>query len=316
MAEPQLPPSDRRGISRRGLLKALAGLVLSGTALAGYGFVVEPLWRRIVTRYRFTPPGWPAGLRLKIALLADIHAIEPWMPAGRVAGIAEETNRLGVDLVLLLGDFVSSMRVSSGPVPAADWAASLARLRAPLGVHAILGNHDWWDDPGAQARGKGPTLARRALEAAGIPVYENDVIRLAKDGQGFWLAGLGDQLAFQRGIVAGHRVFEGVDDLHGTLAQVTDDAPVLLMAHEPDIFPTVPNRVSLTLCGHTHGGQVRLFGYSPLVPSSYGNRYAYGHIVETGRHMLVSGGLGCSILPLRFGVPPEIVLLELGAGDG
>ena len=94
---------------------------------------------------------------------------------------------------------------------------------------------------------------------------------------------------------------------------MADDAPVILLAHEPDIFPQVPERVSLTLSGHTHGGQVRLLGYSPMVPSQYGNRYAYGNVVEEGRHLIVSGGLGTSILPVRFGVPPEIVLLDLGA---
>jgi hypothetical protein len=81
-----------------------------------------------------------------------------------------------------------------------------------------------------------------------------------------------------------------------TLAQVTDAAPVILLAHEPDIFPRVPARVALTLSGHTHGGQVRLFGYSPMVPSRFGNRFAYGHIVEEDRHLIVSGGLGCSFL--------------------
>ena len=106
-----------------------------------------------------------------------------------------------------------------------------------------------------------------------------------------------------------------MDDLAKTLAKITDDAPVLLMAHEPDIFPEVPDRISLTLSGHTHGGQFRMFGYSPVVPSRYKNRYAYGHIIEDGRHLLVSGGLGCSIAPVRFGVPPEIVLLELGYGE-
>ena len=93
---------------------------------------------------------------------------------------------------------------------------------------------------------------------------------------------------------------------------VQGDEPVLLMAHEPDIFPTVTERVSLTLSGHTHGGQIRIFGWSPVVPSRYKNRYAYGHVVEDGRHLLVSGGLGFSILPVRFGMPPEINFVEIG----
>ncbi len=312
MAETGSKTPRPRGVTRRGLVRALAAMVLTGTALGGYGFIVEPLLRRIVTRYRFTPSGWPAGLGLKIAILTDIHAIEPWMPPARVARIADMTNRLEPDLILLLGDYVSTMKISTGPVRAADWAASLARLTAPLGVHAVLGNHDWWSDPVAQSTRKGPTVARKALETAGIAVYENDVIRLEKNNHGFWLAGLGDQIAFELGSVGGHRVFKGVDDLAGTLAQITDDAPIILMAHEPDIFPQVPSRVSLTLSGHTHGGQVRLFGYSPVVPSSFGNRYAYGRIVENDRQLVVSGGLGFSIIPLRFGVPPEIVLLELG----
>jgi predicted MPP superfamily phosphohydrolase len=88
-----------------------------------------------------------------------------------------------------------------------------------------------------------------------------------------------------------------------------------LLAHEPDIFPKVPRRVSLTLSGHTHGGQVRLFGYSPVVPSAYGNRYAYGHVVENDRNLIVSGGLGFSIAPIRFGVRPEILQIDLGSAD-
>ena len=136
---------------------------------------------------------------------------------------------------------------------------------------------------------------------------ENDVVRLTHRGRSFWLAGLGDQIAYIRG--PGR--FDGVDDLPGTLAKITDNAPAILLAHEPDIFVSVPHRIALTLAGHTHGGQVRLFGWSPIVPSRY-RRFAYGHIIENNRHMIVSGGLGCSIAPVRLGVPPEIVLVRLG----
>ena len=126
------------------------------------------------------------------------------------------------------------------------------------------------------------------------------------------MAGLGDQLALFRGErKRAWRRFTGVDDLDGTLAKVSDDSPVILLAHEPDIFPRVPPRVALTLSGHTHGGQIRCFGYSPMVPSRFGNRYAYGHVVEDGRHLIVSGGLGCSVLPVRIGVPPEIVMVDV-----
>ena len=84
------------------------------------------------------------------------------------------------------------------------------------------------------------------------------------------------------------------------------------MAHEPDLFPSIPERVSLTLSGHTHGGQVKIpFDGRPIVPSRYGDRYAYGLIVENGRRLFVSSGIGTSILPVRFLVPPEISILEL-----
>jgi predicted MPP superfamily phosphohydrolase len=224
------------------------------------------------------------------------------MPLSRVEEIVATTNELQPDIVVLLGDYMPGLRrFRTAVVPPADWGRALGELKAPLGAHAVLGNHDWWTDPDA---------ARSALTSNGIPVMENDVLRVARDdGPDFWLAGLGDQLAH----VLGPGNFRGVDDLPGTLAKVTDDAPVILLAHEPDIFPQVPTRVSLTISGHTHGGQVfvPLLG-RPIVPSAFGSRYAYGHIVENDRNLVVSGGLGCSMLPVRFGVPPEIVLIDVG----
>lgn len=302
-------------ITRRGFLTGLGAFFLAGVGLSGYAFGVEPHLLRNVTRYRLTPPGWPRDFPLRIAVIADIHACRPWMPPERVSAIAEATNALQADLIVLLGDYVSSMRVAAAPVPAREWSKALSGLSAPLGVHAVLGNHDWWADREAQRRRSGPIFARAALEDAGIRVYENDAVRLAKGDRPFWLAGLGDQVAYFLGVRNGHRIYRGVDDLPGTLAQVGDDAPVILLVHEPDIFPKVPERVSLTLAGHTHGGQVRLMGYAPYVPSSYGNRFVYGHIVEANRHLIVSGGLGCSMLPVRFGSPPEILLVELGDGQ-
>jgi len=207
---------------------------------------------------------------------------------------------------------VAGQRFMRDQVPASKWAAVLARLQAPLGVHAILGNHDYWDDRTVQREGHGKTVARRALEAVGIPVYENDVVRLTKGAHSFWLAGLGDQLAYLPAWRFRPVRRVGVDDLDATLAKVTDGAPIILLAHEPDVAVRVPSRVALQLSGHTHGGQVRLFGWSPVVPSRYGNRLAYGH-ARVNCDVVVSGGLGCSILPFRLGVPPEIVQVTVGA---
>lgn len=301
-------------LTRRAFLKTVAGLGLTTFGFSGYALGVEP-WRHRIVRYRPRVPNWPDALKLRVALIADVHACEPWMDVERVEEIVADTNKLKPDLVLLLGDYMAQHRFVRRPVPPAAWAGVLARLRAPLGVHAILGNHDWWDDPDTMMRGRGPIRARRALEAAGIPVYENDVRRLSKDGRSFWLAGLGDQLAVRvrEGNWPHRRTqFIGVDDLPGTMAKISDDAPILLMAHEPDIFPRVPKRVALTVAGHTHGGQVALAGFAPIVPSRYGSRFVRGHIIEEDRHLIVSAGLGCSGIPVRFGVPPEIVLVELG----
>jgi predicted MPP superfamily phosphohydrolase len=267
-----------------------------------------------VTTYRLTPAGWPA-MGLRIAVLADIHACEPFMNAERIRGIVDATNSLAPDLILLLGDYVGHLRFMTDALPLSKMSAALAGLRAPLGVHAILGNHDWWDDAEVMRRGAGTPRVRLALEDAGIPVYENDALRLSKDGHAFWLAGLGDQWAFPKSSrisEGGHASdYVGVDDMAAILAAVTDTAPIVLMVHEPDIFAEMSDRVALTLAGHMHGGQVRIAGYSPILPSRYGDRYVYGHIVERDRPMIVSGGLGCSFLPVRLGVPPEIVMVEL-----
>lgn len=295
-------------LSRRHFLRTFSGVSVAGVSTVAYGFS-EPELQLQVTRYQVSPPRWPADFNLKIAVIADVHACDPWMSLERIERIVDQTNALGADVIVLLGDYVAGHRNVTRFIPAAEWAAILAGLKAPLGVHAVLGNHDYWDDHAVQHAGRGTTVARRALEAAGIPVYENDVQRLDKAGRAFWLAGLGDQLAYLFARRYGLVRRMGVDDLSATLDKVTDDAPVILLAHEPDVAHRVPSRVALQLSGHTHGGQVRLLGWSPVAPS--GQHLAYGHICMNC-DVIVSGGLGCSILPFRLGVPPEIVLVTLG----
>ncbi|MGL4242185.1 MAG: metallophosphoesterase [Beijerinckiaceae bacterium] len=303
-------------ITRRGVLKGLVSLGASGLAFGAYAIGIEPMLRLEIARYRLTPPGWPADLKLRIVALADIHASEPWMTVPRVAGLVERANGLGGDLIVLLGDYVSGKRIPHGDVDPQALARALASLRAPLGVHAVLGNHDWWEDAEAMRLGRGPTFMHRAFAAAGIPVLENDASPLTHHGRRFWLAGLGDQWAFHHrridAVAGARRGFGGADDLPGTLARLTDDAPAILLAHEPDIFPQVPSRFCLTLSGHTHGGQVNLLGWRPAAASRLSRRYARGHFHEGGRDLVVSSGLGCSFFPIRVGVPPEIMLVELG----
>jgi uncharacterized protein len=295
-------------MTRRRFFRWLGGMMATGVGFATYALAIEPGFRLNTVTYSFTPPRWTQGLKLRIVVLSDPHLAVPHMPVRRWEKIIAQANSLSPDIIILLGDYLSGTPFQSGKLHFQDAVTPAKACSARLGTYAICGNHDWWEDLDAQA---GKTLMPSVVEQfenAGIPVLENRAIRLENGGQPFWLTGTSSIVAIR---VRRHR-FEGRDDLPATLAQVTDEAPIIHLAHEPDLFVDIPERVSLTLSGHTHGGQVRLFGYSPVTPSSFGNRFAYGHVVEEGRHLVVSGGLGCSILPVRFGVPPEITVLELG----
>src|SRR5262249_17877356 len=169
----------KKGHFSPGVLQTPRGPRPGGGGPSGARPAGEPMWRLEVTRYRVSPLGWPARMRLSIGVIADVHAGGPAMPVSRIASIVEATNALAPDLVVLLGDFAASHRLTTRSVSADQWSAALSRLTPPLGVHAILGNHDWWDDRDAQRAGRGPVLGRRKLEAVGIPVYENDAILLA-----------------------------------------------------------------------------------------------------------------------------------------
>jgi len=289
-------------LTRRKVLTGGAGGAMAALASLG-ATAAETPWDLRVAEYRVTPRNWPADFDLTLAVLADIHAVEPWMSADRIGTIVAATNHLKPDLVLLAGDYemgLSYRETFARRVSMSDCAEALSELNSPLGVYAILGNHDLWRSRREHVR--------QAFTAKGLPILENRVVRLSKCGRPFWLVGLADQWA-----IPAHNGFVGFDDLPGSLAQIGDKAPAILLAHEPDIFPSVPDRVALTICGHTHGGQVALPLLGPLrVPSRYGARYAYGHICENGRHIIVSAGLGMSWIPVRFGVPPEITLIRLG----
>jgi predicted MPP superfamily phosphohydrolase len=289
-------------ITRRQFLTGVAGGVALSGGLGGYAFGVEPRFRLVVAEYDLRTPRWPHEKPLRIVALADIHACEPWMPADRIRAIVDEANSLDGDIVVLLGDFTAGLGpLKTSAVSAREWGRALSGLSAPLGVHAIPGNHDWWTNI---------TEVQDALAAANVSVYQNRAARFSAPAP-FWLAGT-DSIVAHR--LPGHGNFRGADDLPGTLAQIADDAPAILMAHEPDLFVDVPGRFAVTLSGHTHGGQVRLpFLGRPVIPSAFGQRYAYGHIREEGRDLIVSAGLGCSILPVRFGVPPEITVVTLRA---
>ena len=296
-------------ISRRTFLLGASGFTaLTALGTSAYAVGIEPA-RLDITTYKFTPERWPKGQKLRICVIADIHACEPWMSARHIRNMALMANSLQPDLTVILGDFYAGHNFVTGPVMAENWGESLSVLRAKLGVYAILGNHDMWHGPLPDMPADNAESIRVALKAANIRLLENEALRLVHEDKPFWLLGLADQIAYH----IGRGRFHGLDDLHGTMKQVTDDAPALLLAHEPFIFPRVPQRIALTLCGHTHGGQISLPIIGPaLVQYGRSFKHIYGYVKENGREMIISGGLGTSIVPVRLGRPPEILDLHLG----
>ena len=258
-------------ISRRRFLKTagLSGAGLVGSS--GYGFAVEPILRLEVTRYRVNPPHWPRDLKLSIGVIADIHAGGPSMPAERIRAIAAQANALKPDLIVLLGDYAGRMRFKTHTVPPQEWAEALGALNAPLGVHAILGNHDWWDDLAAQRARKGPVIGRAHWNVRASRFMRTTLcawrLMASLSGSPAWAISSRSSVDSERAVGVHSKV---CDDLDGTLAKVTDAAPVILLAHEPDIFPLVPPRVS----AHPFGAHARRTG-------AYARLFAHGALTLT-----------------------------------
>lgn len=284
-------------ISRRRFLQMATASGAGFLSLGGYAVGIEASFRLTVARWDMPLAGWPAGAKpLRAAILTDLHACEPWMPVERIAAIVAQTNALAPDVVFMLGDYVGLAQMSTRVPRPSEWAAPFARLTAPLGVHAILGNHDY-------TRVAGPRTVADALTAVGVQVLLNEAVKIERDGHAFWVAGTESATVV--------RPF-GRHDIGRALAQVRDDAPVLLLAHEPAQITGVPKRVALTLSGHTHGGQVRLpFVGAPIARLHGDLAWVRGRYDVDGRPLLVSSGLGCSILPVRFMVPPEVAVAEI-----
>ncbi len=272
---------------------ALAVLVVA-SVLGGWAFVWEPSRLTVVEREvpLFHLERGLGGLR--IAVVSDLHIGAPHVGIEKLRAVVEAIDAAHPDLIVVLGDLVVQGVLGGQFVEPERIAVELSRLKSPLGTVSVIGNHDAWLDR---------TRVRRALEGQGVRVLEDECVRLAFRGAPFSVCGLRD-------------LWTGNPDVKETLRAVSDDAPVLLLTHNPDIFPEVPARVTLTLAGHTHGGQVNfpIVG-RPIVPSRYGERFAAGIIEEDGRTMFVTTGVGTSIIPVRFRVVPEVAIVRLGHAE-
>lgn len=277
-------------IGRRYYLHALGVSVLLGVLLIMWSMFLEPS-RLVVKPTTLEIPGWPSGFaQCKIVALSDLHVGAPHITLDKLRRIVQLTNEQQPDLIVLLGDYVIQGVIGGTFIAPETFIEVLKDLRAPLGVYAVLGNHDWWFSA---------DRITRVFQQGGIRVLTNEAVPLERQGQTLWLAGFGD-------------LFSQRDEIEKTLHRVTTSDPILALTHTPDIFLKLPPQVILTLAGHTHGGQVNL----PLlgrrvVPSDYGEKYAIGYVEEGPRRLFVTTGIGTSILPLRFRVPPEIAVLTI-----
>ena len=261
-------------------------LVLACIAIAWRDTMADPLVRRT----EVTMPGLPAGSPpLRLVLLADLHVADPGMPPSRLARIVAQVNALKPDLVLFAGDFISDRRLATRHYRFREALAPLAEIEAPLGSVAVLGNHDHWRNARA---------ARGELVRIGIPVLNNAALSRGP----LRIGGLDD--AFTR-----HA------DMKAMLAALGPRrGRELVIGHSPDSFPDLPRDIPLMLAGHTHCGQGRLplIG-APVSNSRYGERYLCGRIDEAGHTLIVTAGLGASVLPFRFLVKPDLWVVTLVA---
>jgi predicted MPP superfamily phosphohydrolase len=257
-------------------------------ALALWAFWWEPNSLTLNTYDFVTPPELAAWRGKRIAIITDLHAGSPWINEAKIDKVVNLTLSAHPDLILMPGDFLINGVTGGTYMPPQVIAGHLKTLHAPLGVYAVLGNHDnWTDAPGM----------RKALESNGIPVLDDEARQIP--GTKLWLAGLSD---FDTGKL----------EYKKALAAIPPGQFAICTTHEPDSFPLLPKTCPLTVAGHTHGGQVNL----PLlgrmvVPSKYGSKYAQGFITENDRTVFVSTGIGTSIIPVRFRVPPEVSVLRL-----
>lgn len=272
-----------RSVSRW-IVAVLGFAALTFVAVGYYGATREP----VIARYTIGLRDWPAGTpSLRIVQLSDVHFGWPDMPAARIDRIVAQANALRPDLIALTGDYHGGKLWDRRVGDMDDAVRPLTGLRARYGVFAVRGNHD------------GPYWTPIVFAHTPITLLQNRWVR------------------------AGPVIVAGVDDIttpihpaimaRMAVAGAPPDVPLILLGHEPEFFANAPPRVDLVLAGHTHGSQIVLPLYGPLKPAGeYLAKHRRGWFDENGHQLIVSSGVGTSIVPLRIGVPPEIVLITVG----
>ena len=305
--------SDGASISNR-ILKtrgrrifAAAGFAVTVSAFClGYAYFIEP-FRLVVNQKVVHVEGWePEFDGFKAVLISDIHGGSRGGDAQSISKVVDIANQQDADAMFLLGDYVSTSAYDrSVKMPMAEIAGLLSGLKAKYGVFAVLGNHDGWI---------GTQYFVETLNNVGIQALDGRITFIERNGRRIRFLGLRD-----------HQQVEDWERFSSDAKLMAADSegsgPLIVLEHSPDVLPmitgdlAISNDLKLMFAGHTHGGQVWLpvFG-SPIVPSSYGQKYAAGHIRDSNVDLFVTSGVGTSILPFRFLVPPEIMVVTIRNG--
>ncbi|MDX9974822.1 MAG: metallophosphoesterase [FCB group bacterium] len=296
MRRPAKPKVNAAALERRQfMVRSMAGIVGIATgSVGGYASLLAPESVRL-RRYDYPIAGLPRALDgLRIVHISDTH-YGPFVAMPYLRRVFDQANGLEADLVLLTGDYVHYAPESVGP-----GIEVLGRLRARLGVVAVMGNHEHWE---------GTERCRAAFRSVGLPLVDNCGLYLTANGlredavagQSIRVAGVGD-------------LWEDEVSFEKALSGVPDDMPRLVLSHNPDAAELVKDnqRVDLMFSGHTHGGQISLplIG-APISPSRLGDKYLGGACQGPRCPVVVSRGIGLAGIPLRFGVPPELGLITL-----
>ncbi len=255
----------------------VAGLVLALGWAGWLGAIRDPA----VVRYRVELAGLQRPLRM--VHLSDLHGSNWDMPQVRLNRIIDQVNALHPDLVVVTGDFHAS-KIWDPPMRMDDAVQPLTRLKAPLGVWSVPGNHD------------DPYWIRWVMRRFGLKLLAGDLVDLGPI-----------QIVGSDDLIMGQRPVQG---LRAAAARAQPGKPLVALVHEPRLWTMLPANVDLVLAGHTHGGQIQIFGWPQF--KKLDSQYLRGRFRNPGgQQMLVSAGIGTSIVPVRLGTQGEIVVVEL-----
>ncbi len=266
------------------LKRLLVYLSLAVIILGSYSFI-EAYWiqeKHIRIADNKIPPQFE---NTRIVFISDIHH-GPYFSLARLRDLVKRVNGLAPDLILLGGDYVYS---------SADYIEpcfnELKNLQAPLGVYGVLGNHDHWKDA---------PLTRQSMAGAGVHLLDNMAYWIEKGTDRIKLGGVGD-------------FYEDIQDLEPTISDVSAEDFVILVSHHPDYVEQIKtDKIDVVFAGHTHGGQVTIFGvWTPFISARYGQKYRAGIVETPYTKVIISQGIGPVVLPIRLCARPQIIVVEL-----